>query len=639
MAKNRGRKLTDADFYDETDSASRHLDALMNSLFAKRNTEETDLSVDALPEEALQSSEEFFEKFPQEEFRQTLEDLVRDEKETVDGVMQDIENLGNGAYLRKYAEKYNISETEARNELFTNLSSQLNELGMKCINKTHYPMPREIKHIIRMDFYGTVKKPESQKLSAAYLKSRTPDKTRSMNLKDYDLSVSPTWMVFRQFRSFSRMEKMVKSELIRLGIPPEAAAHMNSYDFSDLMFKYFLRRRSENYKENFGAEIEPHNIHMFLGARARFIKKFITKNKDAFGKYLEMQKVDPRYAKALIKSMQAWGITQNIEVLEESFTPEIIEKLKKRKYDCSAIAPGQTITKHHVRDLRRKGLLGEIMIRDKNGELLTGPDFSVHHKVAVQDCGEKTNFAEVNLYKNLCLTAKPQHFIAHRLDKTITQNGRESYVSRIEFEPDVVFYGGFNKIFQIFQKFKEHFTPYFRSDILDNYQKNLQTPYSVETQPEITNPSRGSVRRTKKLLKKRSLVHFEKIIEKKRKLQKVLISKQEEAEILPENRLLPAKQNNTAALSENKNLSTQSAPGLLPEKTDQNTPAAAAPLSRKNSLRAHKKQTESHRKKLLQKTKRQTGRQKEQVSQTDCRTQRQMIGEIILSLMNRNDRN
>lgn len=67
-----------------------------------------------------------------------------------------------------------------------------------------------------MDFYGTVKKPESQKLSAAYLKSRTPDKTRSMNLKDYDLSVSPTWMVFRQFRSFSRMEKMVKSELIRL---------------------------------------------------------------------------------------------------------------------------------------------------------------------------------------------------------------------------------------------------------------------------------------------------------------------------------------------------------------------------------------------------------------------------------------
>lgn len=86
-----------------------------------------------------------FRKFPQEEFRQTLEDLVRDEKETVDGVMQDIENLGNGAYLRKYAEKYNISETEARNELFTNLSSQLNELGMKCINKTHYPMPREIK--------------------------------------------------------------------------------------------------------------------------------------------------------------------------------------------------------------------------------------------------------------------------------------------------------------------------------------------------------------------------------------------------------------------------------------------------------------------------------------------------------------
>ena len=439
MAKKRVEKLNDAfpDFVDEADlSLDRILDSITASNLPLPN-ENTDV-----PHNDINS----FDSFYQNKISETCDDILMLEKNAATIVQADIENLYKGSFVREFAARSHITEDDAREQLRLDLAGQLHAWGMKCINKRHYALPREIKHIIRMDFYGTVDKIDekkdgksSKKLSETY-RQRNPEKTAGVRPADYDLSQSPSWTVFRQFRSFRLLERNLPELLIKEGISPQDFKRLNAYDFSQILYNRYIAKSKPDAEKD-------ERANLFLGAKYRFVKAFIRRNKTSLRRIMELRGYDPRYTETLIRHMEQYGVTGGFDVLETNYTQEMLEPLKKRKLIPEETRAGDPITDGQAAGIRAAGLVSVILARDENGNPVTGPELTVHHKVAVQDSGEKTNFAEVNQFKNLCLIIEPYHFFAHSLDRTGMANGAEYYVSRIEIGENLAFYGGFQQTF------------------------------------------------------------------------------------------------------------------------------------------------------------------------------------------------
>lgn len=439
MAQKRVAKLNDA-FPDFVDEADRSLDQILDAITASNSpfTDGTtaDLNAD------LNSVTNFY----QNKISETCDDILRLEKNAATIIQANIENLYKGSFVREYAAQSHITEAEAREQLRFDLASQFHAWGMKCINKRHYALPREIKHIIRMDFYGTVNKINEQKdtkkkLSETY-RQRNPKQTAANTPADYDLSRSPTWTIFRQFRSFRLLERNLPELLIKEGISPRDIKRLNAYDFSQILYNHYITKSKPDAEK---AE----RANLFLGAKYRFVKAFIRRNKTSLRRVMELRGYNPRYTETLIRHMEQYGVTGGFNVLETNYTSEMLEPLKKRGLISPETKAGDPITDEQAAAIRAAGFLNTILAHDANGNPITGPELTVHHKVAVQDSGEKTSFSEVNQFKNLCLIIEPYHFFAHSLDRTGTVQGAEYYVSRIEIGEDLAFYGGFNKLFQI----------------------------------------------------------------------------------------------------------------------------------------------------------------------------------------------
>ena len=182
--------------------------------------------------------------------------------------------------------------------------------------------------------------------------------------------------------------------------------------------------------------------------------------------------------------------------------------------------------------IRAAGLVSVILARDENGNPVTGPELTVHHKVAVQDSGEKTNFAEVNQFKNLCLIIEPYHFFAHSLDRTGMVNGAEYYVSRIEIGENLAFYGGFNKLFQIECDFGQTHYKQYNKEALDSFRSKQLL---LEKSDEYWQPKAKISRREKKQQKK--------LKQKQEKLGKILQEITEtKTQTQPETRQPPKKE-------------------------------------------------------------------------------------------------
>lgn len=308
----------------------------------------------------------------------------------------------------------------------------------------HYPLSREEKHIIRMDFYGSInqteKVPPRTNLSERYLQFINAPQTQQAELppQDYNLDASPTWQLFRQFPRFQKIESELKEQMHKMHIPAELLPAMNAYDFSDILYNYF--KEDENSPK----------AHLFLGARKSFIKDFIRHNESTFRKYLTQINVDQRYIDALVDEMKRFGKTSNIMVMDP-----IKWKTLFKQYQKIGLIPTDEVYTPDVPQ-KYKDLIKEhndyfkVAILDKEGKPLSGPEFSVHHKTAVKDAATIPDLADVNKFENLCLTVdSPYHRILHSLDMTQTIDKRESYKSRIYMNKDIVFWGGFHSLFHI----------------------------------------------------------------------------------------------------------------------------------------------------------------------------------------------
>ena len=490
MVKRRVEKL-DGAFPDFVNEADLSLDQILDTISASNLP---------LPEPEQNSQDEKinrFEDFYQNKISETCDDILMLEKNAATIVQADIENLYKGSFVREFAARYHMDENDAREKLRLDLAGQLQSWGMKCINKRHYALPREIKHIIRMDFYGTVDKIDekkdgrsSKKLSDTY-RRRSPEKTAGTKPADYNLGSSPVWIVFRQFRSFRLLERNLPELLIKEGVSPQDYKRLNAYDLSQVLYNHYITKSKPDAERK-------ERANLFLGAKYRFVKAFIRRNKTALRRIMDMRGYDHRYTETLIKHMEQYGVTGGFDVIEKNYTQEMLEELKKRKLLSPEIKVGDPITDDQIARIKAAGFIGTILARDESGNPITGPELNVHHKVAVQDCGEKTNFAEVNQFKNLCLIIEPYHFFAHSLDRTGMANGAEYYVSRIEIGEDVAFYGGFNKLFQIEYDFGQSRTGLYNRNALDAFRNSKRL---LDTGDEYWQPDKMP-RRQKKAAKK-----------------------------------------------------------------------------------------------------------------------------------------
>lgn len=165
MAKKRVEKLNDA-FPDFVDEADLSLDRILDSITA------SNLPIPDENAAAPHSDINSFDSFYQNKISETCDDILMLEKNAATIVQADIENLYKGSFVREFAARSHITEDDAREQLRLDLAGQLHAWGMKCINKRHYALPREIKHIIRMDF--TARSIKSTKRKTAKVPKSSP---------------------------------------------------------------------------------------------------------------------------------------------------------------------------------------------------------------------------------------------------------------------------------------------------------------------------------------------------------------------------------------------------------------------------------------------------------------------------------
>lgn len=314
-------------------------------------------------------------------------------------------------------------------------------------NKPHYALSRDEKHIIRMDFYGSIN--ETDKTQAhtrhtiSYLKHILSSNKPELPPQDYDLSTSPIWALYRQFPRFRKIESKLKQQLQKMNIPASMLPHMNAYDFSDVLYQHYYDPKTAP------------KAYMFLGARRSFIKDFIRKNETKFRQFLKHLDIDDRYSDELISNMKKYGKTSRVYVIDHEKGAALLKTYQEKGIIGTDETIGTKLTLEQIEFIRNHGDYTKIAILGQDGKPLTGPDFSVHHKVAVKDAAEIPDLLDVNKFENLCLTIEyPYHRILHSLDSTQTIDRRESYTSRIYMDKDIIFWGGFHPNFQMHYNYR-----------------------------------------------------------------------------------------------------------------------------------------------------------------------------------------
>lgn len=240
--------------------------------------------------------------------------------------------------LRFLIDKYYNGDRELPpNERHQNRQKYKDELialmrrwGMLYVEKNHYPLSRDEKHIIRIDYYGTVDSPNEGQLSPQYKqnytsfpvkysrkeKKKLKEQTKEENitnlqhanreidypLEAYDLSYSPMWRLFRLFPRFYRIENQVRLQMQKMKINPEIIPYMNSYDFSDILYRRYAKNPQTK------------NASIFLGARQSFVKDVFLHHDDWLRKFFQHKNYHERYIEALMIAARSKGVTNNIRV-------------------------------------------------------------------------------------------------------------------------------------------------------------------------------------------------------------------------------------------------------------------------------------------------------------------------------------
>lgn len=295
------------------------------------------------------------------------------------------------------------------------LSELLDKNGLKLVTNDFKELTKAEKRVIRMDYWGVTTKPDDSILSNFYkkacmkadadkmngnaAKNKTYNKEKHETLTfKYDLSKSPSWQLFHQFKNFRKIEGRLQKQLHSLKISQKQLEKMSVEDFTDVIFREFPKNE------------EGYNAQIFLGAKCSFIKDFIKKFEKPFTKILKSIDLDERYIKELVKNMKSNGICEGFNVYDENGVK--IDDIKTIK-------------------------------------------LSVHHKVAVNDANSKSHLAQINLFENLCLCIDdPYHtkiLHARALERIYQDKEGKTKRDSLKFNNnDIVFVAGLCHLQQLF---------------------------------------------------------------------------------------------------------------------------------------------------------------------------------------------
>ena len=290
-----------------------------------------------------------------------------------------------------------------------NLEQVMKEEGLSFIEREESLISAEEKFLIKTDFQGFSHYPSREMLSSFFQESiekrQNPDnKPIQTSLNDYDIEKIPSWKYFKQFPSFAEREDAFKKAIIDFNISPQDISKLNAYDLIALLRNYSVKN----------------NLPIIENAKMKFIKFFIKHHEEEFRNYYQNNKA------VILQACRNKGIELNLEEnpnAYQDFVEKSISQMKEFGY--------------------------------------VPPLFNIHHKCPVKDCRSENNLSLANHPSNLCLILQsPYHNMLHLFDTNSLGNTIfNKKVKRISLPEDIIFFGGFDKNFQINHRKEAEYTP------------------------------------------------------------------------------------------------------------------------------------------------------------------------------------
>ncbi len=346
--------------------------------------------------------------------------------------------------LLKMANDTSKSKSLFKRAAETKLNDILSAAGFKIAQHDGNFLHKQELLTIRMDFYGTIDRLKeglrTRELSSYYLYLLSHPLQKRPKTIEYDFESAPSWKLFSRFQSFRRIEKNLKTYLIKRKIDPQILQLMTPRDFSDLVVLSFQKTPNEQ-KVTFEKDITVRN---------EFVRDLAQRQGDQMADMLLEQGWDERYVKSMLNMMKRFGKynSSKLVITETHFTERVLADLKKAKMLRKDFKLGEEIPQDFINMLIDDNKGDLIAARDENGHKLNGadfPSFEVHHKYAVSDAGDLRSVAYANYKNNLCLVTSDIHgLFIHRCDKAKQRGDAKSYSKRLEFiDPNTVFVIGF----------------------------------------------------------------------------------------------------------------------------------------------------------------------------------------------------
>lgn len=106
-----------------------------------------------------------------------------------------------------------------------------------------------------------------------------------------------------------------------------------------------------------------------------------------------------------------------------NFIKTFINQREFEFYDMlSRNGVNEVYTKALIDSMRKEGIAWDIVARDKNGFVVSGPEFDKHHTIPVYSPNDIETISEVNDFKRLCLINKDFHKYLHMLERKYNQD-------------------------------------------------------------------------------------------------------------------------------------------------------------------------------------------------------------------------
>lgn len=346
------------------------------------------------------------------------EKLTKEEQENLDNLLclknsLDLfflpDNKKNSVEYRNQQQKiYNLDELieniihSKNTEIKQHVELLMKKEGLTFVNREASPISAEEKFLIKTDFHGLSHYPSDLCLSNFFIKKRNEanDKVPStIDEQYYNLNDVPSWKFIKQFKNFQKRAPQFIKSMQAMNITPQELKHLNAYDMIYMLKLY----QNKN------------NIFPLENAKSKFIKHFIANYENEFREYMHSNRQVIEYALHQ-KGIQINTGGENDNRGYQNFINQIIAQMK---------------------------LKGSVP-----------PLFNIHHKRPIKDINNQQNLALANSVDNLCLIIEnPYHIMLHMFDSN--SEGKKIYnrmVKRVELSPKMIFFGGFNKKFQFFQK-------------------------------------------------------------------------------------------------------------------------------------------------------------------------------------------